>query len=80
MEIAVPTSALRSKSWDNLPEITLYIKSVNHEENIKHKKKFKHANIMTITLVGCYNTVTPVDDMFEYTAATKLPMQNEMVL
>lgn len=77
--MTVPTSALHSKSWDNLPEIKLCIKSINKEENTDHKKKFEHANFMTVTFVGCYNTIVPVDDTFDCTAASKLPLQNEMV-
>ncbi|CAH0714509.1 unnamed protein product, partial [Brenthis ino] len=78
MEPIVPPSILLAKSWDNLPEINLCIESIKNNENLKHQNKIEDANFMKITLVGCYNTIVPYDDKFVYTAASKLPLQNDM--
>nr|XP_032514887.1 uncharacterized protein LOC116768310 isoform X1 [Danaus plexippus plexippus] len=75
-QIIVP-SVLFVKSWDNLPLITLTIKAKRNIENLKHHKILKKANFMKLTLVGSYNMIIPYDSEFTYTAASKLPLENE---
>lgn len=77
-QIIVP-SVLFVKSWDNLPLITLTIKAKRNIENLKHHKILKKANFMKLTLVGSYNMIIPYDSEFTYTAASKLPLENETV-
>ncbi|XP_045768546.1 uncharacterized protein LOC123869610 [Maniola jurtina] len=71
-------SVLLVKSWNNLPLVTITLKATRNPANIYHHKMFKNANYMKITLVGSYNMILPFEDEYIYTAASKLPLQNEM--
>lgn len=79
MEPTIPPSALHAKSWDNFPKISLTLNNIKHNENYKHHKILKNANYFKLTLIGCYNFITPHSDKMIYTAVTKMPLQNEMV-
>ncbi|XP_052739561.1 uncharacterized protein LOC112045151 [Bicyclus anynana] len=70
-------SVLLAKSWDNLPLLTITLKSIRNPENVQHQKMFKNVNNMKMTIVGCYNMILPFDDEFNYTAASQLPLPNE---
>ncbi|XP_050347202.1 uncharacterized protein LOC126771385 [Nymphalis io] len=78
MESIVPPSVLLAKSWDNFPKITLKLNIIRNEENKIHHKKFRNSNYFKFTLVGCYNFLVPFKDTVVYTAATKLPVWNDM--
>nr|XP_034827077.1 uncharacterized protein LOC117984557 [Maniola hyperantus] len=71
-------SVLLVKSWENLPLVTITLKATRNPANIHHHKMFKNANYMKITLVGSYNMILPFEDKYVYTAASKLPLHNEM--
>ncbi|XP_047530444.1 uncharacterized protein LOC125066420 [Vanessa atalanta] len=78
MESMIPPSVLLAKSWDNFPKITLKLNIIRNEENHIHHKKFRNPNYFKFTLVGCYNFLIPFKSSITYTAATKLPVSNEM--
>ncbi|KAJ0175446.1 hypothetical protein K1T71_008605 [Dendrolimus kikuchii] len=77
MEPMYKQSILHKKSWDNLPLLTMELVVSRNPLNAKHHEVLKEANYMKLTLVGMYNTIIPFEDDFVYTAASKMPLNNE---
>lgn len=79
MEPLVKPPILHRKSWDNLPILSMELAVSRNNVFEHHHKVLKLANYMKLTLIASYNMLIPYDEEFIYTAASKVPMQNETV-
>ncbi|XP_063823035.1 uncharacterized protein LOC135072958 [Ostrinia nubilalis] len=77
MEPMIKPPILQTKSWDNLPLLTLELSVDRNELNEHHHKVLKKANYMKVTLLSAYNVQIPFDEEYIYTAASKTPLHNE---
>lgn len=73
MQPSVSPTALRSKSWEDLPLLTLKLTVERQKENKRHHDLLKRANYVKLTFIGAYNMIGPVDDETVYTVASKPP-------
>lgn len=77
MEPMVPPSALKCKSWDTLPLLTMELTVERNPVFCVQHKILRKANWMKITLVASFNMLVPFELDYVYTAATKAPSQGE---
>ncbi|KAJ8730692.1 hypothetical protein PYW08_002105 [Mythimna loreyi] len=73
MEPMVLPPALKRKSWDTLPLLTMELTVERNPLNNAHHKVLKNANWMKLTLIASYNMIIPFENDFVYTAASKIP-------
>lgn len=79
MQPILEPTTLQCHSWDTLPLITIEVQVTRNPQNVEHHKILQNANFMKVTLVAAYNVLTPYDEEYNYTAATKSPVSSENV-
>ncbi|KAI8422574.1 hypothetical protein MSG28_006368 [Choristoneura fumiferana] len=79
MQPLLEPTTLQCHSWDTLPLITIELQVTRNPQSVEHHKILKNANFMKVTLVAAYNVLTPYDEEYNYTAATKSPVSSENV-
>lgn len=79
MQPMIKPTLLQTKSWDNLPLLTLELSVDRNEKNERHHKVLKRANYWKVTLLAAYNMQIPNENDYIYTAASKTLLSNETV-
>lgn len=74
MEPMVKPPILQTKSWDNLPLMTMELSVVRNSQNSYHHKILKQANYIKLTLLAAFNVQIPYDEEYIYTAASNSPL------
>ncbi|KAL0881016.1 hypothetical protein ABMA27_002158 [Loxostege sticticalis] len=77
MQPMIKPTLLHTKSWDNLPLLTLELSVDRNEKNERHHKVLKRANYWKVTLLAAYNMQIPNENDYIYTAASKTVLSNE---
>lgn len=77
MEPMILPSALKRKSWDTLPLLTMELTVERNPLNRVHHQVLQKANWMKLTLIAAYNMIIPFESDYVYTAASKIPSHND---
>ena len=77
MEPMIPPSALKCKSWDTLPLLTMELTVERNSVYKAEHKVLRKTNWMKMTLMASYNMIVPFENDFVYTAVSKTPSQGQ---